>query len=120
MSAMVIFDGDCGFCTSCVHFMTRWIRPGIDVAPWQELDLSAVGLTPAECAQALQCVSDDGSVTSGSRAVTTMLRTAHRPWPWVAAVGDAPVIRGIADVTYRMIARNRSRLPGATPACARV
>ena len=118
VSAVLVFDGDCGFCTSCVNFVTRWICPDVEIVPWQETDLAAIGLTAVECAQALQFVECDGSTFSGSRAVTAMLRTAPRPWPWIAAVGDAPVIRRIADVGYRVIANNRSRLPGATPACA--
>lgn len=115
---MLVFDGDCGFCTSCVNVMTRWIRPAVDVGAWQDMDLNAVGLTSVECAQALQFVDDDGTISSGSRAVTGMLRTAPRPWPWIAAVADAPIVRRLADVTYRVVARNRSMLPGATPACA--
>lgn len=118
MPPLLVFDGDCGFCTACVNLARRRIRPEARIEPWQTLELGALGLTVEQCAEAVQFVDDDGSVSSGSRAVTAMLRTAPRPWPWVGAVGDAPVLRRLADVAYRTIARNRYRLPGSTPACA--
>jgi predicted DCC family thiol-disulfide oxidoreductase YuxK len=31
---------------------------------------------------------------------------------------ELPGIRSLAGVIYRWVARNRSRLPGGTPACA--
>ena len=118
MGAVLVFDGDCGFCTACVEFTRRWIRPSVDIQPWQFLDLVDYGLTEEQCAEAVQFVTADGRIRSGSRAVTGMLRTAHRPWPWIAALADAPGIAPIAASAYRLVARNRYRLPGSTPACA--
>lgn len=118
MGAVLVFDGDCGFCTACVEFTRRWIRPSVDIQPWQFLDLADYGLTEEQCAEAVQFVATDGRIHSGSRAVTGMLRTAHRPWPWIAALADAPGIAPIAASAYRLVARNRYRLPGSTPACA--
>ena len=118
MSAVLVFDGDCGFCTACVEFTRRWIRPGVDIQPWQFLDLADYGLTEEQCAEAVQFVNADGRIHSGSRAVTGMLRTANRPWPWIAALADSPAIAPIAASAYRLVARNRYRLPGSTPACA--
>ena len=118
MGEVLVFDGDCGFCTACVEFTRRWIRPRVDIQPWQFLDLADYGLTDEQCVEAVQFVTADGRVHSGSRAVTGMLRTANRPWPWFAALADAPGIAPIAASAYRLVARNRYRLPGSTPACA--
>ena len=114
----MIFDGDCGFCTASVNVIRRWIRPDADIEPWQRTDLAQFGLTEQECTVAVQFVDPQGSVTSGSRAVMAMLRTASLPWPVLGAIGDAPGIAWVADRTYRWIAANRFRLPGSTPACA--
>ena len=118
MGAVLVFDGDCGFCTACVEFTRRWIRPRVDIQPWQFLDLADYGLTEKECAEAVQFVTADGRIHSGSRAVTGMLRTANPPWPWIAALADAPGVAPIAASAYRLVARIRYRLPGSTPACA--
>lgn len=44
---LLIFDGDCGFCTTSARFATRWVdrRDRYDIAPWQEVDLARFGLT---------------------------------------------------------------------------
>ena len=118
MGAVLVFDGDCGFCTACVEFTRRWIRPRVNMQPWQFLNLADYGLTEEQCAEAVQFVATDGRIHSGSRAVTGLLRTANRPWPWIAALADSPGIAPIAASAYRLVARNRYRLPGSTPACA--
>lgn len=118
MRPLLIFDGDCGFCTSSVTVIERWIRPRCDIKPWQRTDIAEFDLTEAECTTAVQFVTADRRVYSGSRAVMRMLRTAPPPWPAVGALGDAPGVAWVADRVYRWIATHRERLPGSTPACA--
>jgi predicted DCC family thiol-disulfide oxidoreductase YuxK len=118
MRPLLIFDGECGICTTSANVMRRWIRPDCDIEPWQRTDIASFGLTPEECSSAVQFVTADRRVYSGSRAVMRMLRTAPLPWPAVGAIGDAPGVAWLADRTYRWVAANRDRLPGSTPACA--
>ena len=114
----MIFDGECGFCTASVDVIRRWIRPYADIEPWQRTDISRFGLTEEDCTTAVQFIDASGELTSGSRAVMAMLRTAPMPWPVVGRIGDLPGIAWVADRSYRWIAANRHRLPGSTPACA--
>ena len=46
---LLIFDGDCGFCTTSARFATRWVdrRHRYDLEPWQQVDLARLGLTEA-------------------------------------------------------------------------
>ena len=118
MRALMIFDGECGICTSSANAIRRWIRPDCDIEPWQRTDIAAFGLTETECTQAVQFVTAERRVLSGSRAVMRMLRTAPQPWPVLGAIGDAPGVAWVADRVYRWIAANRDRLPGSTPACS--
>lgn len=118
MAPLLIFDGDCGFCTASVNVLRRWIRPECDIAPWQQTDLAALGLSPRECQEAVQFVTGDGRILDGSRAVMATLRTARQPWPNVAALGSTPPVAWLADRVYRWIAAHRHKLPGSTPACA--
>ncbi len=86
MVPLLIFDGDCGFCTASVNVIRRFIRPRCDIEPWQRTDITAFGLTEADCTEAVQFVDADEGVTSGSRAVMAMLRTAPQPWPLVGCI----------------------------------
>ncbi len=117
-AGLVVFDGDCGFCTWSVGFAQRWIRPAVAFVPWQRADLVAVGLTPQACSQALQFVDPGGHVQAGGRAVCALLVAGCLPWPLIGRLGSLPGVRQLVDAGYRLVARHRHRLPGATPACA--
>ena len=118
LGGLVLFDGDCGFCTWSVRWAHRWVRPRVEFQPWQRADLDALGVTAAACTEALQFVHADGRVQSGGRAVCALLSRGRAPWPLVARCGSAPGMRMLVDSAYRMVAKHRHRLPGATPACA--
>lgn len=115
---LLIFDGECGFCSVSANFIVRRIRPRAVVVPWQNLDLAPLGLSPKECTEAVQWVSSDGSILSGNRAIMAMLRTAPALWPVVGWAGDLPGINALARVIYQWIADHREMMPGSTPACA--
>ena len=65
---LLVFDGDCGFCTTAARFGQRRLRLE-HVEPWQFIDLDALGLTEAQCLQAVQWVAADGSVLGKYRRV---------------------------------------------------
>jgi predicted DCC family thiol-disulfide oxidoreductase YuxK len=118
---ILIYDGECGFCTSCVAWIqSRW-NPG--VAPraiaWQRLSIDAPLLvTPdvEELARSVWWIDGDGQ-SSGSRALARALLAASRPWPLVGRLLLTPPVSWLAPPLYRLIARYRHHLPGATPAC---
>lgn len=114
---MLVFDGDCGFCTSCVGVLKR-IGPDAEIVAWQLTDLAELGLTDAQAADAVQCVQVDGTVRSGHEAIAAVLGTAGPFWRIVARAILLPGISWVAAKLYRLVAENRYRLPGGTPACA--
>lgn len=115
----LLFDGDCAFCTSCVGVVEKRIRPDAEVVAWQFADLEALGVSEQQAADALQWVEPDGAVLSGHRAVAAMLASAGPLWRLAGRVLLLPGISWAAARAYRLIADNRHRLPGGTPACAR-
>lgn len=118
---VVVYDGDCGICTRLARLVTRRVRPhpgAFTVVAYQDAELGALALTARQCADALQWVEPDGHVRSAQHAVAAVLR--HGRW-WQRPVGGLLVLPGIsalAGMGYRWVARNRSRLPGGTPACS--
>lgn len=113
----LVYDGDCGFCTSAVHAMSR-LRIHADVViPWQHADLAALGLTPEECSDKVQWVGDRGEHRSGHEAVAALL-VGSGPWKLVGRLLTAPGISWLAARSYDWIAAHRMSLPGGTPACA--
>lgn len=113
---LLVFDGDCGFCTTSARAGQRWL--GLEhVEPWQFLDLDSMGLTEQQCAAAVQWVDIDGSITSAQDAIIAALHHAGGIWRVMGRVMALPGIHQLAGVIYRWVARNRGRLPGGTPAC---
>lgn len=113
---ILVFDGDCGFCTSSARFAERRLRLE-HVEPWQSLDLSALGLDEAACSTAVQWVASDGRVLAAERAVSAALVHAGGPWRPLGRLLGARGVRPVAGVVYRWVARHRHRFPGATDAC---
>lgn len=117
---VLLFDGDCAFCSSSVRVLLRLRRSPADYAvePWQQVDLGPLGVTEQACTEAVQWVAADGRVSSAQDAVARAL-LASRPWvrPFGALV-LVPGVRQVARVAYFWVARNRHRLPGGTPACS--
>lgn len=118
---VLVFDGDCAFCTSAARVLSGRLRrsPGdFAVEPWQHLDLAALGLTEAQCVEAVRWVAVDGRSDAGEAAVARALLASRPVVRPLGAVLLLPGVRRVAGAAYRWVARNRHRLPGGTPACA--
>jgi predicted DCC family thiol-disulfide oxidoreductase YuxK len=115
---VLIYDGDCGFCTTCARILER-IGPDADIVAWQLTDLAELGLTEEQAAEAVQWVAVDGTVRSGHEAIAAVLSTAGRIWRIPGRLIVLPGVSWLAARAYRLTADNRYRLPGGTPACAR-
>jgi predicted DCC family thiol-disulfide oxidoreductase YuxK len=66
---------------------------------------------------AVQWVARDGRTDAGAAAVARLLIAAGRLWAVLGRFLLLPVIRFVAERVYRVVAANRHRLPGGTPAC---
>ena len=116
--ATLVFDGDCGFCTRSVALMPKSIRRTTEAVPYQQADLASLGLTAAQCAEAVQWVADDGSHASGATACGRALQQGSLPLRILGTLVLLPPLSWLAAGLYRLVATNRMRLPGGTPACA--
>ena len=114
---MLIFDGDCKFCSSSARAFIRMTKNRIATAPYQRSDLAALGLKLTDCEQAVQYVSARG-IQSGHLAIAQGLIDSKTIWSMAGYVLKWPVVTSVAFVVYHWVAKNRHRLPGGTPACA--
>ena len=118
---LLIYDGDCSFCSSSARWITaRWHGRQQAIA-WQHMSaerLEHLGLTLADVEGAAWWIDPSRGVrASGAPAVARALRAADG---WPSLVGRlllVPPFRWLAAGAYPVIARWRHRLPGGTPAC---
>jgi predicted DCC family thiol-disulfide oxidoreductase YuxK len=114
---VLLFDGDCAFCTRCAGLLER-IGPAAEIVPWQFADLAELGVTEEQASDAVQWVGVDGSVRAGHEAIAAVLGSAGAFWRTIGCTLTLPGVSWIAAKVYRLVADNRYRLPGGTPACA--
>jgi predicted DCC family thiol-disulfide oxidoreductase YuxK len=116
---VLVYDGDCGFCTSSATWVRRRLPLGTEVAvePWQSLDLTALRLSAADVAEAAWWVDAAGARHRGHHAIAAALRAIGGRWAVLGRLLTLPLVSPLAALAYRLIARYRYRLPGSTAAC---
>jgi predicted DCC family thiol-disulfide oxidoreductase YuxK len=113
-----LYDGDCSFCTTCARFIERRIPTGAEVTPWQFADLAELGVTQAQAEEAVIWVAPGRPPAAGPVAIARLLVDAGSFWRPLGWMLDLAPVRWVAWPVYRLIARNRHRLPGGTAACS--
>lgn len=88
--------------------MQKHMRNTPHVVAWQQTDVQALGLTEAQCSEAVQWVSADGKTNrSGHLAVAQLARDSGEWWRFVGYLIPLPVITQIGAMVYRKIANSR-------------
>ena len=118
--ALVIYDGNCGFCKSMVSFASRHMQPGrAEFVASQDPKIQPVleqhGLQ--QTASHTVIYLDSGQALLRSSAALKTMRLMKWPWPWIAAAGTIVPI-SLRDWAYNQIAKRRSCGANAT-SCSR-
>ena len=118
----LIFDGDCAFCTSSATWIADRLHrrggPNARLVPWQFTDLAELGTTADRARQEALWVTPGGEVFGGAEAFARWLRFRGGGYAVPGRLMEAPVLRTLFAAVYRLIAQNRDRMPGGSPACA--
>ena len=117
---LLVYDGDCAFCTSCARWLAAsWQRPAHVVA-WQRLDadeLAGLGLSAADVRGAAWWLDAAGRRFRGHLAIGHALAAGRGWWTVCGRLLLVPPVRWIGAGLYPLVARSRHRLPGGTPDC---
>ena len=120
MSWVLFFDGECGFCSSSVRRIFRLDRQGrIDFAPLQGELSKSKGFSHHAAADGGTVVllrENDGKVFTESDALIEIARALGGAWRIFALAAWIP--KGLRDMVYHWIARNRYRLMGKADQCS--
>ncbi|NEA22476.1 thiol-disulfide oxidoreductase DCC family protein [Actinomadura bangladeshensis] len=114
---VLVYDGDCGFCTSSVRFLERHVPVRATVIAFQFADLDALGTTAERAQHEVLWVDRAGRVSGGAEAIGRMLTAAGGIWRVPGVVMRVPPVSWVAHAVYRLVANNRQRMPGGTAAC---
>jgi predicted DCC family thiol-disulfide oxidoreductase YuxK len=117
--AVLVYDGDCGFCRSAARWAAKEFRHGERAQAWQTLGeefFDQHGMALDDARQAAWWV-EGTRCERGHRAIGRALQAGgglRRVVGWFAL---HPPSSMLAAGTYRLVVRWRYRLPGGTPSC---
>lgn len=116
-AGLLIYDGDCGFCTQSARYVEARLQPGQRIAPWQQLDLDLFSLSESDVTTAAYWIEPD---LTAHRGADGMIRAATQTSGVLRMAGrvlSVPPFRQVARLVYPVISKYRHKLPGATDAC---
>lgn len=124
---LIIFDGDCAFCSRILNWALGHIEA--EATPFQSLGpdgLATFGLSERQAQESVWVLPGplarparlNTPKMSGAAACAELLRRSARPqWRLTGQMMGAPGVLTIAEWGYRIVAANRHRLPGGTESC---
>ena len=107
---LLIYDGDCNFCTLWVQRWQRATGENVEYLPFQDSRVAAQfpEILPAQFASAVQLIQPDGSVHSAAEAVFRSLAcNPHEQWllDWYQ---HSPAFARATEWGYGFVARHRT------------
>ena len=117
---ILVYDGDCGFCTGAANWLARhWQSDQVIARTRTELDaavLERAGVNDDDLEREVWWLSDAGNA-AGADAIGHALLASADSWAIVGRVLLSAPVSWIAQPIYRWVAQHRYLLPGATAAC---
>lgn len=113
--AVLIYDGECGFCRQTVAIVSKWDRERrLTLIPFQEqARVAAFEIPLPALAAAMHLVLPDGRVLAGADAAADVLRLLPGK-RWLAHAFAVPGVLPVARRVYAWIARQRHCLVRGT------
>lgn len=118
LAPILIYDGDCAFCSSTIRLIKQLMPQHPPMEPFQFLRTEDYGLTRQKCGEEIKYVNANGQVYGGEAAFKNFFRDAGKAWKLIALIMSVPVVQQVSGLVYRWVARNRHKLPGGTPTCS--
>jgi predicted DCC family thiol-disulfide oxidoreductase YuxK len=117
--AVLIYDADCGFCRRSLALGRRLLPWMPEAVGFQHVDVSRYGVTEAQARRSIQLCRRGRPTRHGAAAIAAIHRAQPtRVWRIAGYALATPPLSWVAAACYRLVARYRHRLPGATCAAS--
>ncbi|HUA68453.1 MAG TPA: lipase maturation factor family protein, partial [Candidatus Saccharimonadales bacterium] len=107
---LMVFDGDCNFCTLWVRRWQQMTGENVNYLPAQDSSIPAQfpEIPREEFNTAVQLIESDGAVYSGAEAVfRTLAKNTDRKW-LLRTYENSPAFADVTEWAYGLVARNRT------------
>ena len=119
---LVLYDGDCGFCSSSMERWKKKAGGAVAFAASQSGAGEPFGFPAGLSMGAVQCVECSGEVLSGAGAVLRIMQLCGTigAGHLLTLYRRRAAVRFLADLCYRWVARNRRFLAGKRASVCRI
>ena len=107
---LMVYDGDCNFCTLWVRRWHQLTGDRVDYLPAQDSGIPArfPEIPREQFDTAVQLIESDGVIYSGAEAVfRTLAHSSNDQWP-MRTYENSPAVADITEWAYGLVARNRT------------
>ncbi len=104
---LLVYDGDCGFCTYWARYWQKLTSDRVEYRPYQEVAVRYPAISPADFRRAVQFIAPDGHVASAAEASFLTLNHARGKGFWLAINRNLPGFANISELAYSFSAAHR-------------
>ncbi len=104
---LLVYDGDCGFCSYAVDYARAVTFERIDYEPYQSAGARYPAVSDADFARQIYLFNPDGSFTTAGRAALTCLALEPRLRGWLFCYRFIPGFAWLTELAYQWTARHR-------------
>ena len=104
---LLVYDGDCGFCTYWARYWQELTSDRVEYRPYQEVAVRYPAISQADFQRAVQFIAPDGHVASAAEASFLTLSHARGKGFWLALYRNLPGFATISELAYAFIAAHR-------------
>jgi predicted DCC family thiol-disulfide oxidoreductase YuxK len=104
---LLVYDGDCGFCTYWVRYWQQLTGDRVAYAPYQETAAQYPEIPVTAFQNAIQFIAPDGKIASAAEASFLTLSYARGKGIWLTLYRKFPGFAGVSELAYGFIAAHR-------------
>ncbi|MGH8752224.1 MAG: thiol-disulfide oxidoreductase DCC family protein, partial [Burkholderiales bacterium] len=98
---LLIYDGDCGFCTYWARYWEKLTRDKVDYAPYQQIAAKYPHISATEFQRAVQYIAPDGKIARAAEASFLALSHARGKGFWLVLYRRLPGFAALSERVYR-------------------
>lgn len=121
MRELLIYDGDCQFCRLSLDFGIRHLEVFPQFVAHQRIIPAQYGLSNQDVTSQVWLVPNSSEALKpvGGHLAVAQILVSQRQFYWktLGFLMRTPPTSLVAGLVYRLVAKNRHRLPGGTKAC---
>lgn len=114
---VLLFDGDCSFCTTSINLIKKYAKNSVHIIPYQKVNLKEYGLDENYCERYIHFICQNKNKYTGAKAFSEFFRYCGFRGRVLGSVIRFFEIFKLSTLIYSIISKFRHKLPGGTPEC---